>query len=190
MFNIRRFNFKGGFKMKKLLVLVLVLGLASLAGAAIVSPMDLVANEALDTFSIVLTGNTNANGMDSVIDGQGGYWILLGVDTDSGAINLAHSAMLEILEKSAIYGDVGDTGLFGAGSGVYGAFYTLTMGAWTAETGTYANGFTLQEGATEVSLYAVDDAGTLATLVETIIIPEPATIALLCLGGLLLRKKK
>jgi len=168
--------------MKKLLMLVLVLGIVSIAGAEIMSPMeikDLGAGE----YGIDLT-----SGMSAATDVSGGYWVLIGVDATSGALA---SAKPVILDLSGIGGDAGDTGLFAAGSGVYGEFTaSSTSTTWTAASGVYADSFTAQTGVDTLYLYTLDDYAEGSTLVDTFVIPEPATMLILGLGGLLLRRKK
>jgi len=167
--------------MKKLLVFVAAIAVASLANAEIFSPMLIV--DLGGTYGIVLP-----SGMSSASDTSGGYWALIGAAPTSGVL-----AVPATLDLSSIGGDAGDTGLFPAGSGVYGWFVSSRTSAWTTAAGVYANGFTLKTGAWSLRLYRIDDAATVATLVDDGSgpdIPEPATIALLSLGGLLLRRKK
>jgi hypothetical protein len=165
--------------MKKLLVLLVVLGITSLASAEIMSAMEIVYNAGAVSINA-------PNGMSSVVDNSGGYWVLIGVDATSGALAATLPASLDL---SAIGGDAGDTMLFDVGSGAYGWFVASSTSAWTAASAIYADSFTVQQGVTTLYLYTLDDAAENSTLIDTYIIPEPATIALLCLGGLLLRKK-
>lgn len=170
--------------MKKLLVLVSVLAIASLASAAVIEIYDNLDG----TYSIDvpngMSGKTDVSPM--LGDGSGYYWVLVGVDVSSGAIATGIPAIMSL---SAVYGDADQSGLFLTGEGVLGEFRTPAVGTWSAAAGQWADSFTAQEGVETLYLYTLDDGVTTATLVDTFIIPEPATIALLCLGGLLLRKK-
>lgn len=161
--------------MKKLL-LVVVLAVASLANAAILSEMKIV-DQGAGLFGIELV-----NGMANTVDGSGGYWIIIGVDPASGVLSAPAA-----LDMAAIYGDASGSGLFAEGLGVVGEFTASTTSAWSATGGVYAGGFVATTSV--IQLYAVDDAVTEATLVDTFIIPEPATMVILALGGLLIRKK-
>ena len=169
--------------MKKLLSLVLVLVLASFVNAAIVSEMQIVDNGD-GTYSIELV-----SGMSASVDSSGGYWVLVGVDASSGSLA---STLPSAMDLSTIYGDAESSlsnGLFAVGDGVLGEFSASSTTSWTAAAGVYADSFVAQTGVTTLYLYTIDDNTSYATLVDTLVIPEPATIALLCLGGLLLRKK-
>jgi hypothetical protein len=178
--------------MKKLLILVSILGLASLASAEINSPMWIV------PFTDNTLGIELLSGMSSAMDGQGGYWVLTGVNLTSGILNTAHPDIPETLDTSHIYHDAGDTGLFPYGIGVWGEFSTSNSSSWTAASGIYAYNFTFLEGAYSQELYKISDDATTITRVDLLTldrpqvppIPEPTTIALLCLGGLMLRRRK
>jgi len=80
------------------------------------------------------------------------------------------------------------------GLGIYGFIGSMTIPQTSAPAGTYINGIVFHcEGPADaiVHLYTTVDGGSYA-LADTLLvhqIPEPATIALLCLGGLLLRKR-
>ena len=167
--------------MKKVLVLMLVLGVVSMAGAVIVSPMEIV-DLGAGEYGIDLT-----SGMSAAVDISGGYWVLIGVDATSGALAATKPAILDL---SGIGGDAGDTGLFAAGSGVYGEFVSSSTTAWTAIAGVYADSFTVPVGVDTLYLYTLDDYAETSTLIDTFVIPEPATMLILGLGGLLLRRKK
>jgi hypothetical protein len=179
--------------MKKLLVLALISGIASLASAEINSPMRLVGGDFYDgTFHTVSIEFTE--GMSSAVDNSGGYWAIIGVDPTTGSINTDHPDIPEILDLSEIIGDLGDTGFFDYGQGVYGLFATSSTEPWSSRSGIYANNFTIDPPlwlGWFVNLYKLDDALAEITLVDQIyILPEPTTISLLCLGGLMLRRRK
>jgi hypothetical protein len=174
-----------------LLVLFVILGIASFASAnlAPTTPMTIGHNTGNTLFTIDLlnglAGNTTA--LPVTGDGSGTYWVLIGVNGGALAATLP-----PVMGLSAVYGDASGSGMeqFATpGQGIIGEFRTSTMGSYVAAGGTYADSFTLIEGVTTLYLYAVDDGVAVATLVDTYVIPEPATIALLCLGGLLIRKK-
>ena len=175
--------------MKKLLSLVLVLAFASLASAL---TMDLVGNADNTSFSIALLTpglfEPPGVGMSGAVDGSGVYFAITGVNTDSGSLAATLPAVLIL--SSANEGDAGDTGLFDYGLGTYGEFRAGPPRLYVAAAGIYSEGYTPAAGAKAVSLYRLNYFLTAATLIETITIPEPATIVLLCLGGLVLRKRR
>jgi hypothetical protein len=170
--------------MKKLLVLMVVLAVASLANAVIVSSIKIVDN--LDgTYAISLP-----DGMSNAVDGpSGGYVALVGIDMTSGTLTAP-----VMMDASALNRDFGSgEDWIGLGPGIIAGFVTNnTTTTWTSASGVYATGLTPLAGVTLLELWQLDDGfipmGT--EPVDTMIIPEPATIALLCIGGLLLRKKK
>jgi len=170
--------------MKKLLVLVSILAIASLASAATMEIYDFGDGTYGIDVPSGMSGKTDVIPM--LGDGSGSYWVMIGVDVSSGAISATIPAIMSL---SGIYGDADGTGLFATGLGVVGEFRTPAVGTWSAAGGQWADSFTAQEGVLTLYLYAVDDGVSVATLIDTLYIPEPATIALLCLGGLLLRKK-
>jgi hypothetical protein len=161
-------------KMKKLLSVVLVLGFVSLANAVIYSPMQVVSTGG-GTVGIELI-----SGMSSAVDNSGGYWALIGVDPDSGIIAPPSS-----LDLSGLCGSSTQIGL---DDGVIGGFVSSSMSSWSTPAGVYATGFTVLPGVTHLELWQLDDGYGPIQIVWSV--PEPATIALLCLGGLMLRRKK
>lgn len=163
--------------MKKLLVLV-VLAVASLANAVI---LDLSSDLDMKIFSIGIA----APGMSGAADGTGVYFAITGVVPASGVLTAA-AAPLTL--SSANYGDIGDTGLFAYGLGTYGEFRATNV-TYSVGAGIYATDYMVAPGAKEVTLFTLDSNFSQATVVETFVIPEPATMGLLALGGLLFRKK-
>jgi hypothetical protein len=174
--------------MKKMLTLMVILSIASLASAAL-SPMTIGHNTGNTLFTIDLlsgmAGNTTSDPPTG--DNSGSYWALIGVNASSGALAATLPAVMSL---SAITGDAFQSGLFAEGLGVVGEFRTSTMGSWSGAAGTWADSFTLREGVTTLYLYRIDDAVEVATLIDTYVIPEPVTMALLSLGGLFLRRRK
>lgn len=163
--------------MKKLLALVLVLAVTSVVSAVIVSPMQIVKQG--ETYAINMP-----SGMAVELDGpSGGYWALIGVDPASGQI-----VAPGFFDGAAILGGGADIGM---ADGVVGGF-TVT-GTWTAAApqgaGIYAQGFVALPGVQVLELWQLDDGYAPIQMVDSFVIPEPATMAILALGGLLFRRK-
>ena len=160
--------------MKKLLVLVLVLGMASLANAGLYTVSSTTPN--------VIT--------------------ITAADVDSSCY-----AILDYTNYVAAGGNPADATITGVGASIANLFvYTVgnegadvfyaglaNMTTWTSGTVLATidlNGALPNLGTTPVTFDVIDgDTFEVIGSVE-VMIPEPATIALLCLGGLLLRKKK
>jgi hypothetical protein len=159
--------------MRKLVVLMLVLGMASLANAAIVSSIQLLDNGG-GLYSIILP-----SGMSNVIDSSGGYFFVTGVNPLSGAVNAGAPDASGVLGNSADFGfDPGVLGFIGS----YAAI-------WSAPANSIPI-ISLAGTAPAIRLYTISDEFTNPVLRSEILVPEPATLALLGLGGILLRKRK
>jgi hypothetical protein len=163
--------------MKKLLVLMLVLATASLASAVTYSASSPEPFVILITF----TDPTPSLTLDAYVD-----WSPIRSAMDVNA------ATLTKLGNTAI----GNLYVYTAADPNFGVdWYYLamaTMTAWTNGTDVAKldlNGAGANVGSTKVTLQLYDDVAAKCGTVD-VFIPEPATIALLCLGGLLLRKKK
>ncbi|MHC4546166.1 MAG: PEP-CTERM sorting domain-containing protein [Planctomycetota bacterium] len=174
--------------MKKLLVLMLGLGMTSLASATITSPMY-IHDDGGGMYSIMIP---NLNNVD---DGLGGHWALVGDAANpltGGAIN----APPPFRENSRIIGDAGETGLFPYGIGICGIFGTTTP-VYSTLPGVWVGGLAWVDSGTYVgpeiclTLYTIPDDWSGPVFNDEYCIPEPVTIALLGLGGLfLLRRRK
>jgi hypothetical protein len=191
--------------MKKVLVLLLVLVLTSMASAVIsikvvetdgVTPYDgrdLIASEYLNIIITATGGDTGDTGGFALV-----------ADTALGAISGGVTNIPPAPDASMLLGTaVGDNFVGGLAPGVDGIVGTI--GAFTASP-PYADGDYFTEilfhcegpGDVVVSLYDISAAWSVATedggfLIDSVVIhqiPEPMTIALLGLGGLFLRRRK
>jgi len=157
--------------MKKL-VLVLVLALASLAGAWTLSYSEGVVTATAESTDVL-----------------GDLYLGLGVDADGVLSDYALGANApsdctdygSYADNSIVIDDLTGEIFFMAD---YSTPYTYTTGAWLQGNFAFAEG----SSSAVVYLHQFYDEGD-PDLRAQITIPEPATIALLCLGGLLLRKK-
>ena len=184
--------------MKKLLVLLLVASLTALANGTILdisvnglptngtAPYDTGINLVYsDTLLLDITSSTGYTPGDDV------YFALVSSPTGTISGGVVHvppapdlSQMLGV-EWAAAWTNTTDLG-------IYGQF--MSSGMVAGPTGTFVDEILFHcEGGVDavISLYTTPDFVEY-TLKDSIIIhqPEPATIALLSLGGLLLRKKR
>jgi hypothetical protein len=163
--------------MKKVLVLMLVLGLASAANAALVLSPDELTISDVGLTGVVYAGN----------DADGGYeaWVEI---SDPGIANFeGDPAFTEGGNPN------GDSTLTAYPE--YGAWYDFIVSSLSPDAPVVAgdhlaiNLVGVSMGQTQVNLYA-DDGETLMGSSVVTVVPEPMTIALLGLGGLFLRRRK
>jgi hypothetical protein len=190
--------------MKKLLIFVLVLGMASLASAmtlnisvdGIVDPPD-----SLITLypSDYVTLDIHSSGYHNGPDYDDAVYFALVADTGYGTISGGHVCIPPAPGDSSIIEGVSpvDAGMCSEPeNGIYGWIGALiTSGSVDTPAGIYFDEIVFHcegPGDVVVKLYTTTDFSTI-DLVDSVVIhqiPEPATIALLGLGGLLLRRRK
>ncbi len=186
--------------MKKLLILMLVLGMASAASAV---PIITGATTIAPGGTVTLTLSGTSAEASTTADGSGGFGIS-GVFID--VVNNSYYAPVGLFAGSTISNASGahaNMGGLGSVTAYYGgiSFLAAPVVPWAeatdVDTGTWftfdvylSSGYA---GATDGSVYMPIDIGWGTTDVGGVdlqIIPEPVTIALLGLGGLLLRRRK
>jgi hypothetical protein len=160
--------------MKKLLVLVCVLALASMANATTVDwSVSAVTVEVGATITVQISASDN------------GFYDDIWVGNDPGGA-------AEVTSITEILNNAGDNGRIDTPAVTeYPGWYVVAAIDMSEPFDSVVAGAQFDAVITGLSEGSYDlycDAGTLT--VTVVPIPEPATIALLCLGGLLLRKKK
>lgn len=168
--------------MKKLLMLVLVLGLATVSNAAIT--LDLAASNLNVAAGEVLTISVSSDTSGAA----GNYWCYLEQNLPSIATvsDLAATAAAGNIASITDYGtpsfmDMELAANDSAGGVVAGLHFTGTV--TISSSALLGDSVDIWVTGANDPTYSPQDTITLT------VIPEPATIALLCLGGLLLRKK-
>jgi hypothetical protein len=179
--------------MKKLLIFVLVVGMASMANAVLQISVDDFNNPDVP---LKLAAGTHTLGIWTTTDISAGvgevYYTLFGLNT----LDIHGGVTCFPTEPGLlIYDDAYGTGIqVGAGNnGVFGYVSTTGVVATFPANSRLFDGINLTYSGEEIAfyLYEIDgDTGELITLLDSVQPPEPATITLLGLGGLLMRRRK
>jgi hypothetical protein len=169
--------------MKKLLVLMLFLSMAALANATmfitvngIVNPPDSTVTIVPSTTLIIGVWNDGQTGISSFALGVGAL--------SDGPGSLDASRVVLPFGGTAV---MSDNALTADALGIQTPFVSLEIGGYQGLAATDVVFHCDGEG--DVTLYLVDNDGEVADSQVIHQIPEPMTIALLGLGGLLLRRK-
>lgn len=168
--------------MKKLLVLVLILGMAATANAAFFAYLTGDNTPGAGNIALNIAGMLGSEWQDGmlVISIQG---------TGTLTSSLGHDAPTDaefVCKLSDLYGNQPMNGIAGEGD-VYGMIsYTNAYpdGVWI--NASYSGALCTDI----ITAYASIDGENWTEIAYMGPIPEPATIALLCLGGLMLKRKK
>ena len=186
--------------MKKLLVIMLVLGLASAANAielkiSVNGEVDIPDSQVNICPSDVLTLDIWGSGYST--PAEDAWYIALVVDTTTGSITGGQAIIPPAPDWSTIYGQSAAADYFPClgptEDGPWGEVSAPPGG--TAGPGVYFDRFDFHcvaEGDAVVRLIGTQDFGN-CTVFDTLIIhqvPEPASMLLLGLGGLLLRRRR
>jgi hypothetical protein len=179
--------------MKKILVLMLVLGMASLANATLVLTVGGWDTSVVEvTFGYTVTVSIKTDSAISPSVGEG-YFFLVG---PSGAFgwDVSHATAISTDCFVGTIDHAGATGYPANTDGLYGGVFNFGP--------SYAAGSTIIDdiqitdlvvGGGVVTLYNVDfDGSTITGVADTLWIhetPEPATLAILGIGALILRRK-
>jgi len=169
--------------MKKLLVVALVFGMASVANAELIQVDGIDPGPSIEIFEGVTP-------VISVVSEDTSSWLGYVIVEEGGAGALSNPAKLDAA------GDIGAIAPYTEAG--WGAGFELTVAMSSGGIPAVAIGpqFTLHYSGgvlgdtATISLFVDPEYGTPADSVAIIVIPEPMTVMLLGLGGLFLRRRK
>ena len=171
--------------MKKLVILMLVLGMVSAASAALTPILTWVDGNVTYTLDIA---NAKVIGTGTVLGNYTGQYI----QQTSGTGSLAPNATTGTLEKAGVKDAAGDLGdITDVGPGAYWLTGAGDIDAEVPPNQSLGDWFEFDvtfDGSNDFIMSYYDGAEFQTGLQGTI--PEPMTIALLGLGGLFIRRKK
>jgi hypothetical protein len=181
--------------MKKLLSLVLVLALASWANAMILQISVNGDPEPIDSQITLLPSQEvelDITSPDGFVNGDATYWALVVISPGTGTITGGVVHIPPAPDASMMLAPE-DMAEYFPGAGVYGSIDSWA-GNGGATAGVYYDGMIFHcDGPGDAIVQLLTTDWETVTVLDQVIIhqiPEPATIALLSLGGLLLRRKK
>ncbi len=180
--------------MKKVLITLLVLGLASFANAGMIlgvggepAPAEIMASDVVQVWGV----DTVPNSASLVVGGFGdvtitGASLVYGGSLGEVQTAAEYAAFLGYADADALLADFEAFGLTGINDLLS---ITLADGAVPPASlaGLMVDDITLGDGLGELQLI---DGTTFEVLQSANVVPEPMTIALLGLGGLFLRRRK
>jgi len=170
--------------MKKLLVVTLILSMAVVANARLVISIDGVTNPGDSTIYITEPSKTVIVDIHSIDNPNPGVFSL-GIGTASGPGSLDVSGLVTFQGVTAA---MKDDAIKAEAFGIQNPFISLELGS---QLGLLADGILFHcNGPGDVTLYIFDDNGLIADSQVIHQVPEPMTVALLGLGGVLFLRRK
>jgi hypothetical protein len=182
--------------MKKLLVLMMVLGIAGAANAALLLSVDGVVDPPESSIEIMESDFVTIDIWGDGVTPGGDFFLGIGIEGPA-TLDVANAQILYTGNQKGIMDGNPDYAAY-VGGGVNIPFYQITLldlvppeqTAIPLE-GTLIDGIRLHcEGLGEVTVILTDIEGAILDTQVIHQIPEPFTVALLGLGGLFLRRRK